>query len=97
MRNTGRAIAVAVGVLGAAPVFAADLPTKKPAPAPIVEPALPANWTTDLTLYAWALNLTGNSGIGPVPTSPFFVSFDDLLRHLDFVVMASAVVRNDTL
>ena len=40
--------------------------------------------------------MTGNAGIGPFPTSPFFVSFDDILRHLDYVVMASAIARNDT-
>ena len=96
VRNIGRAIFVAVGVLGAAPVFAADLPTKKPAPAPIPELTLPSSWTVDLTFYGWALNMTGDAGIGRFPTSPFFVSFDDILRHLDFVVMASAIARNDT-
>ena len=91
-----------VGLIGAvvgpaaSPAFAADLPTKKPAP--LIEPApvLPSAWTVDLTLYGWALNMTGNSGVGPLPSSPFFVSFDDILRHLDFVVMASAIARNDT-
>ena len=96
MKNIGRAIFVAVGVLCATSVFAADLPTKKPAPAPIPELTLPASWTVDLTFYGWALNMTGNAGIGRFPTSPFFVSFDDILRHLDFVVMASAIARNDT-
>ena len=68
VRNIGRAIFVAVGVLGAAPVFAADLPTKKPAPIP--EPTLPSSWTVDLTFYGWALNMTGDAGIGRFPTSP---------------------------
>jgi hypothetical protein len=94
VKSLGRALFVAAGVLGAAPVFAADLPTKKPAPIP--EPALPSIWTVDLTLYGWALNIDGKSGIGRFPTSPFFVSFDDILRHLDFVVMANAIARNDT-
>jgi hypothetical protein len=76
VRNIGRAIFVAVGVLGAAPVFAADLPTKKPAPAAIPELTLPSSWTVDLTFYGWALNMTGNAGIGRFATSPFFVSFE---------------------
>ena len=96
MRNIARAIFVAGGMLGAAPVFAADLPTKKLAPGPIPELTLPSGWTIDLTFYGWALNMTGDAGIGRFPMSPFFVSFDDILRHLDFVVMASAIARNDT-
>ncbi len=40
--------------------------------------------------------MTGNTGIARFPTSPLFVSFEDILRHLDFVVMASAIARNDT-
>ena len=40
--------------------------------------------------------MTGNTGIRQFPTSPFFVSFDDILHKLDYVVMASAVARNDT-
>jgi hypothetical protein len=82
-------------MLAAAPAVAADLPTEKPPPAPAPVPPL-SDWHYDLTLYGWALNLTGNTGFGPFPTSPFFVSFDDLLRHLDFVLMGRFVARNDT-
>jgi len=41
MRDISKAVLVAIGMLAAAPVFAADLPTKKPAPVPIPEPVLP--------------------------------------------------------
>ena len=91
-----KAVLAVVGMLAGSPAVAADLPTKKPAPEAIPEPVLPSNWTTDLTLYGWALNIAGDSGIGRLPTSPFFVSFDDILRHLDFVVMANVIARNDT-
>ena len=88
-------IGAAIGP-AATPAFAADLPTKKPAPVLEPAPVLPSTWIFDLTVYGWALNMTGNAGVGPFPTSPFFVSFDDILRHLDFVVMASLIARNDT-
>jgi hypothetical protein len=82
-------------MLAAAPTVAADLSTKKPSPAPAPIPPL-SDWHFDLTLYGWGLNLTGNTGFGPFPTSPYFVSFDDLLRHLDFVLMGRFIARNDT-
>jgi hypothetical protein len=82
-------------MLTAAPSLGADLPTKKSLPAPTAAPPL-SDWHFDMTLYGWALNLTGNTGFGPLPTTPFFVSFDDLLRHLDFVLMGRFIARNDT-
>jgi hypothetical protein len=86
---------IAAGVALATPAFASDLPTKKPAPAPTPVPA-PSDWHFDLTLYGWALNLTGNAGVGPFPTTPVFASFGDILRHLDGVAMGSIVARNNT-
>src|SRR5208283_5429754 len=65
----------------ATPAFAADLPTKKPAPAPIPEPVLPSNWHFELTGYLWATSLVCNTGVGPFPTNPFFASFGDILSH----------------
>src|SRR5271165_6238398 len=63
MRTIARAIFVAVGVASEAPAFAADLPTKKPAPAPIPEPVLPSNWHFELTAYGWATSLVGEAGV----------------------------------
>ena len=63
MRRVVKAILVAVGMLASAPVFAADLPTKKEPTSPIPEPVLPSTWIFDFTVYGWALNMTGNSGI----------------------------------
>jgi hypothetical protein len=96
VRNIGRALFALAGLLGSAPAIAADLPTKKPAPVMEPAPALPSSWIFDLTLYGWALNMTGNAGVARFPTSPFFVSFDDILHHLDFVIFASLIARNDT-
>ncbi len=96
MRVIARAIFVAVGVASAAPAFAADLPTKKPAPAPIPEPVLPPNWHFELTAYLWATSLVGNTGVGPFPTSPFFASFGDILRHFEGAFMGTIIARNDT-
>ena len=96
MRAGARAVFFTVAtVVSVTPVMASDLPTKKPPPAPAPVPPL-SDWHYDLTGYGWALNLTGDTGFGPLPTTPFFVSFDDLLRHLDYVVMARFVARNDT-
>ena len=97
MRAGARAVFFTVAtVVSVTPVMASDLPMKKPPPAPAPVPPL-SDWHYDLTGYGWALNLTGDTGFGPLPTTPFFVSFDDLLRHLDYVLMARFVARNDTL
>jgi hypothetical protein len=95
MRAGARAGFFTVAIVSATTVAASDLPTKKPAPETTPVPPL-SDWHFDLTLYGWGLNLTGNTGFGPFPTTPFFVSFDDLLRHLDYVVMGRFVARSDT-
>ena len=69
MRVIARGIFLAVGIASAAPAFAADMPTKKPAPAPIPEPVLPSTWHVDMTAYLWATSLAGNTGVGTFPTS----------------------------
>src|SRR5260370_11363110 len=95
MRVVARAIFVVAGIGAAAPAFASDLPTKKPAPAPIPVPAL-SDWHFELIGYGWATSLAGNAGVGPFPTSPFFASFGDILRHFEGAFTGSAIARNDT-
>jgi len=95
VRNIGSAIAVAIAIASVAPALAADLPTKKPAPAPAPVPAR-SEWRYDLSVYGWALNVTGNAGVGPFPTKPVYASFDDILRHLDGAFFADAHVSNGT-
>ena len=82
--------------LFAAPAFAVDLPTKKPAPAPIPEPVLPSTRHVDMTAYLWATSLAGNTGVGTFPTNPFFYSFGDILRHFEGAFMGTIIARNDT-
>src|SRR5208337_2165486 len=96
MRVIARAFFVAVGFASATPAFAADLPTKKPAPAPIPEPVLPSNWHFELTGYLWATSLVGNTGVGPFPTNPFFASFGDILSHFEGAFMGTIIAQNDT-
>jgi hypothetical protein len=95
VRIIAKTILAAAGIAAATPALASDLPTKKRAPAPAPAPSL-SDWHFDLTLYGWALNLTGEAGVGPFPTAPVFASFGDILRHLDGVAMGSIVARNDT-
>ena len=96
MRGVAAAIGMALGVLATASAFAADLPTKKPAPAPIPEPALPSRWVVELTGYGWATYVAGNVGFGPLPTLSYYAPFSKLLDHLEGAFMGSVVARNDT-
>jgi hypothetical protein len=89
------AIFVASGVASIASAFAADLPTEKPPPAPIPQPALPSTWRFEITGYGWAPSILGNSGLGSFPTLPFYASFLTLLEHLQGGLMGAVVARND--
>jgi hypothetical protein len=96
MRILTKAAAIAVGLLSGAPAFAADLPTKKPAPAPIPQPPLPSTWRFEITGYLWATSVTGNTGFGALPTLPYYASFTTLLEHLQGALMGAIIARNDT-
>jgi hypothetical protein len=85
---------VLTGLCGA-PAVAADLPTKKPAPEEIVAPALPSTWHYEITGYGWGTDLAGQAGVGPFPTSPFFINFLKILEHFQGGLMTSFVARND--
>ena len=95
MRKIASAIFVASGVASIASAFAADLPTEKPPPAPIPQPALPSTWRFEITGYGWAPSILGNSGLGSFPTLPFYASFLTLLEHLQGGLMGAVVARND--
>ncbi len=97
MRNGWGALIFAAG-LWIAPAAAADLPqpdlpTKKAEP--IVTPALPSSWRFEVTGYGWGTNVTGQTGVGPFPTSSLFMSFADILRHFQGALMGAFVARND--
>src|SRR5580704_2456648 len=95
MRNYLGALVVVAG-LCAAPAAASDLPTRKPVPEPVVAPLLPSNWRFEITGYGWGTDLAGQSGVGPFPTSPFFINFLKLLEHFQGGLMTAFVARNDT-
>src|SRR5271154_7500626 len=96
MRTYWAVLAVIVGLCAAPATEAADLPTKKPAPEEIVAPVLPSGWQYEITGYGWGTDLAGQTGVGPFPTSPFYINFLKLLEHFQGGLMTSFVARNDT-
>jgi hypothetical protein len=96
MRNCAAALVVLAGLCGApaaaADMPAPDLPTKKPT---VVAPALPSSWRFEITGYGWGTDLSGQSGVGPFPSSPFFINFLKLLEHFQGGLMTAFVARND--
>jgi hypothetical protein len=98
MRTCWAALIVLAGLYGA-PAAAADLPapglpTKKPAPE-MVAPALPSTWRFDITGYGWGTDLSGQSGVGPFPTSPFYINFIKILQHFQGGLMTAVTARSD--
>ena len=81
--------------LCAAPAAAADLPTKKPAPEPVVAPPLPSSWRIEITGYGWASSIAGKTGFGTLPTLPYYASFGKVLEHFQGAFMGSIIARND--
>ena len=80
MRNYRCALILVAG-LCAAPAAAADLPTKKPAPAPVPEPVLPSSWHFEITGYGWGSSIAGSTGFGSLPTLPYYARFAKVLEH----------------
>ena len=95
MRKLPRALLVATAFL-ATPAASADLPTQKPAPEPVVTPPLPSKWAFEITGYGWGTDLVGQTGVGPFPTSSFFIDFLKLIQHFQGGLMTAFVARNDT-
>ena len=87
---------MAVGLLAGAPVFAADLPTKKPAPAPIPEPIIPQAWRFELTGYGWLASTSGFAGVRNFPEVNYYANFRKILEHLDGGLMGAATASNGT-
>ena len=59
-------------------------------------PALPSSWRFEITGYGWGTDLSGEAGVGPFPSSPFFINFLKLLEHFQGGLMTAFVARNDT-
>jgi hypothetical protein len=94
MLRWGIASALAAGMFCVAPASAADLPPAPPVAAPLM--AAPAPWQFQATIYGWATGLSGDVGVGKLPSASVDASFIDILRHLDGVFMGSFIARNDS-
>ena len=94
MRGLAKAIWVALAMLSASPVFAADLAPPS-APAPIPEPALPSTWHFEATLDGWGPSLSANVGVRNLPALPVYADIFKLLPHLEGFVPVSFVAYND--
>jgi hypothetical protein len=96
MRAVTKAILLGAGLIAPAAVSAADLPTKKPAPAPIPEPVVPSTWHFEFTGYGWGSSTAGFVGIRNLPDVDYYADFQKILEHLDGVLMGAATVSNGT-
>ena len=80
MRRYLASVVVLAGLCGAsaqaADLPSPDLPTKKE----VVAPVLPSSWHYEITGYGWGTDLSGEAGVGPFPSSPFFINFLKLLQ-----------------
>jgi hypothetical protein len=95
MRTYLAALAVFAGLCLAPVARAADLPTTKPASQEIVAPVMPSGWQYEITGYGWGTDIAGQTGVGPFPTSPFFINFLKILQHFQGALMTSFVARNE--
>jgi hypothetical protein len=95
MRIYLAAALIAAGLCGS-PALAADLPTKKPAPAPIVQPVVPSSWHYEITGYGWGSSIAGSTGFGSLPALPYYANFGKVLEHFQGAFMGSVIARNDT-
>jgi hypothetical protein len=75
---------------------AADLPTKKEAPEPLVAVPLPSSWHYEFTGYFWGSSVAGSTGFGAQPSLPYYASFPTLIQHFQGGLASSFVARNDT-
>ena len=89
------AFVVLAGLCGAS-AEAADLPSPDlPTNKEVVAPVLPSSWHYEITGYGWGTDLSGQAGVGPFPTSAFFVNFLKLLEHFQGGLMTAFVARSD--
>jgi hypothetical protein len=97
MRTYWAALVVLAGLCEAPVAEAADLPSPDlPTKKEVVAPPLPSSWHYEITGYGWGTDLSGQAGVGPFPSSPFFINFLKLLEHFQGGLMTSFVARNDT-
>jgi hypothetical protein len=86
--------ALALAALAPAPAVAADLPSAKEAPVPVVEP-IPSGWRFEATINGWAPSLISNVGVRNLPTASVDVGFFTLLRHINGVAPITVTASKD--
>ena len=93
MTGLAKAVFLSLAALAAGAASAADLPTRKPPPVPVLV-AEPPPWRFEITGYGWASSLAGTSGFGGLPSLPYYASFGKVLEHLDGALMGALLARN---
>jgi hypothetical protein len=93
MKATATSVLATASMIASSAASAADLPTRKEPPAPVVAPSL---WRVEITGYGWASSLAGNSGFGALSTLPYYASFGKVLEHFQGGLMGAIVARNGT-
>src|SRR5271166_3916084 len=93
MRGVAKAILAAIGLLSAAPTFAADL-APPPAPAPMPMPAL-SDWHFEATIDGWAPSLSASLGVRNLPALSVYANVFKLLPLIEGIVPVSFVAYND--
>ena len=95
MRRIAGLVAAVTSLMVGASAVAADLPTKKEPPAPLVAPAIPSTWQFEITGYAWASSVAGSTGYAALPETQYYASFLTLLQHLQGALSGTIIARND--
>lgn len=73
---------------------AADLPSRKEAPEPVLAPVVEEGWVVNVTPYVWAAALNGRvRTLPPLPAANIDIGFTDILKNLDGAFMGSVDAR----
>jgi hypothetical protein len=85
-------LALFLGLLTGAPVYAADI--AQPVLVPEAKPVDDSGWTFAASPYFWGASMSGNVGQFGLPAIHLESDFSDILKDLDFAFMAIAEARN---
>ncbi len=96
MMGLVKAMVASIAALGAASALAADLPTKKAPPTPMIPILQPSPWRIELTGYGWGSSVAGNVGFGTLQTLSYYAPFGEVLQHLEAAFMGSVVAYNNS-
>lgn len=89
----GMLAGLSMALAPASAALAADLPSS--APKAVESPAPAPHLDYQLSLYGWATSLSGDVGVGRLPTTSVDVPFSDVLDHLNGALMGSLFAQNE--